>query len=114
MRDIDFNFWFNVLQWLFTLALAVTVWLRKPGEEAGQAVEALRTEHTERARRVDTHLATIEERLRNMPNSVELAELDGAVKVISQQVSGISEGMRVQTAQLIRIETYLLNKKHPE
>lgn len=113
MNNIDFNFWFGLLQWLFTLALAVTVWLRKPGEDAGKAVEALRTDYTNRSQAVDTHLATIDERLRHMPNSEELAELEGTVKAISEKVSGISVGMERQTTQLDRIENFLLNVRKP-
>jgi hypothetical protein len=97
--------------WLWTIGLSITVWLRKPGEDAGKSVGALRDEYLKRVQGVDMRLATIDEKLLNVPTSTELAKLEGSVKVIHQQVSGISDGMTRQTKQLDRIEEYLLNNK---
>lgn len=113
MTDIDFKLWLGILQWLVTMALAVSVWLRKPGEDAGKAVQLLRTEFTGRAQMVDTHLATIEERLLHMPNSKELAQLEGAVSTIGERTLGLAEGLQSVRLQLNRMEDFLRNQSRP-
>jgi len=109
--DIDWKVLLDLLQWLLTIAVALAVWLRKPGEEAGAAVTELTAEVRDAQAHVNARLATLEERVKHMPTSEELAELEGTVKAVGAQVEGLSEGLSSVRAQLNRIETYLLQQK---
>lgn len=108
---LDPKFWLDATHWLFTVVLAFSLWLRKPGEEAGQAVSALKEEHGKRLHEHSRLLALFEERMKHMPTSEELAELEGTVKTIASQVEGLGESMGTVRLQLNRIETYLLDRK---
>ncbi len=104
----------NVLVIVHTLAIiaiAVVIWLRKPGEDASAAVVALRSEVLGLHGAMNLRQATMEERLRHMPNSEELAELEGTVKTIAAQNANQSERLSVMGNQLNRIENFLLNHK---
>lgn len=85
----------------FLLDLAQTViivilWLRKPGTDAAAAVTAMRE-----------RLGLVEERIKHMPTSEELAELEGSVRTINERTAGMSESMNVMRNQLSRIDDFL-------
>lgn len=99
----------DVIQTLAIIAIGVITWIRKPGEDAGASVLALRNEVLSLHAAMTTRQATLEERLRHMPNSEELAELEGTVKTIATQNANQSERLSIMTSQLNRIENFLLN-----
>lgn len=103
--------WLDLIQWGLTGALAVFVWLRKPGEDAGEAVTALRREVSKQLNGLSHRMIVVEERIKHVPTSDELAELEGTVRLISSQISGQGESMQTMRVQLNRIEGYLLNSK---
>lgn len=76
----------------------VALWLRKPGETASEQVSVL-------TGRVDV----LEERIKHMPSSSELAELEGTVKAIQASLQGIQESQASVKAAVARIEQYLLS-----
>jgi len=99
MSQIEFNdprFWLDVIQMVAIVAL----WLRKPGEDAGRALERL-------TNRVDV----LDERLKHMPSSEELAELEGNVLAIKATLQGMQETQQTTRATVTRIEQYLLHSK---
>lgn len=82
-----------------TVALVV-IWLRKPGQDAAQAVDHIKG-------RVDV----LEERIKHMPTTNELTELEGTVQAIKSTLDGLAsmhDGMR---KSLSRVEDYLLNHR---
>lgn len=101
----------DLLQILFSLvtfAIALAAWLRKPGEDAKSALQThISTEHAGLREKV----MTIEERIRHMPTSDELAELEGTVKKVEERTAGLNEGLLQVRKQLDRIENFLLNNK---
>lgn len=109
----DFKAWIDVIQWLITGLLAVAVWLRKPGEDAGKAIDQLRTEMAEEFAEMGHRVTVVEERIKHMPTTSELAELDGTVRAISMQTAGLAEAIGTMRTQLNRIETYLLTAQGP-
>ena len=100
-----------IVHTLALIAIGITLWLRKPGEDAGAAVVALRTEVLGLHAAMNTRQATLEERLRHMPDSEELTDLKGKVNTIAAQNTAQSERLSVMTTQLTRIENYLLDSK---
>ena len=111
MNLAESKFYLDLVQWLVTLALAVTVWLRKPGKDAGQAVLAMRKEldeviadHRQRLIKIETHLS-------HMATSEALGALGGTVQKLIERASGLNEQMRVMRTTLDRIEQFLLNHK---
>jgi hypothetical protein len=105
------EFWFKVAQWLITLALAVSVWLRKPGEDAGKAVAQLRDDVDSQLNPIRTNLATIEVRLKHMPTAEKLSDLDGTVRALAVQVDGLTDSLSAIRNTLNRVENYLLTSK---
>ena len=82
-----------------TVALVV-IWLRKPGQDASAAVGKMKT-------RVDV----LEERIKHMPTTDELTELEGTVKAIKATLDGMADSHDVVRTTLTRVENYLLNHK---
>lgn len=109
----DNRFWLDLVQWLVTLGLAITVWLRKPGEDAGKAVDALRADHDQRLHQHGQRLTEIEAHMEHMPTTEDLKELEGTVKEIGERTAGIADGMGTMRATLARIETFLLHSRLP-
>lgn len=92
----DWRLWLAVGQ---TLAI-VGLWLRKPGESAGEAVTLLRG-------RVDV----MEERMKHMPTTTELAELLTQLAAIRERLNGFAD-MAENTRKLVhRIEDFLRDNK---
>lgn len=121
MNLTEAKFWLDVVQWAVTVALAVSVWLRKPGTDAGKAVEALkqavgerfdahRELHAAEMRRQGERITEIEAHMEHMPTSEELRVLEGTVKQIAERTQGMSDRMTGITATLNRIEHHLLSR----
>jgi len=96
---------------LWNIGLTVTVWLRKPGEDAGAAVETLSDELKQAIHLHAQRLSQIETHMEHMPSSEELAKLEGTVMEINARTEAQSEQLRTVSAALTRIETYLLNNR---
>lgn len=93
-----------------TVALALVLWLRKPGSDALAALAKHKAEVAEAAQAADEHragldrrVAVLEERSEHMPTAPEIADLRAAMSGLTAEVAG-------QRAQLARIENYLLSK----
>jgi hypothetical protein len=95
----------------WNMGLTVALWLRKPGEDAGRAVDTLRQHVDGGLGALRAQHQVMEERIRHMPTSEELAELEGTVRGISVQTAGLAESMQTVRGQLNRIENYLLQAK---
>lgn len=102
---------FSLINGICTVVLGITVWLRKPGEDAGHAVQALREWVAEELAENANRLATIEERVKHMPTSEELAELEGTVRAIDERTRGMVEMTQTVRTQLNRIEDFLMKMK---
>ena len=103
--------WVNLIQWLATIALGVSVWLRKPGQDAGEAVAKLNTEIKAEVGLIANRVLVLEEHQKHVPTSSDVAELEGTVKAIAMQTSGLAEAISTMRVQLNRIEGYLLQAK---
>lgn len=76
----------------------IALWLRRPGQEAGVKVGE-----------VEGRVDVLEERIKHMPTTNELTELEGTVNAIKATLDGMQQSQDVQRATLIRIENYLLS-----
>jgi predicted nucleic acid-binding Zn-ribbon protein len=111
MNSDDLKTYTTVALALWNVGLTIAMWLRKPGEDAGAAVDALRTEHGNQLAKVVQRLVGIETDMRHMPTSEELAQLEGTVKQIAERTEAMTDNMSTVRTQLNRIENYLLDKK---
>lgn len=100
-----------VILGLWSAGLSIVVWLRKPGEDAGEAVAKLRAEISSDVGHIKDRLTAIETEIEHMPTSEELAQLEGTVKQINERTAAQSESMRALAAAVSRIESFLLNNK---
>lgn len=107
------RFWLDALQWLVTLCLGLVVWLRKPGEAAGDAVQALRDEHASAIGDHAQRLTQIETHMKHMPDEGEFRKLEGQVNEVAQRVHGIQDSMANIRISLQRIEDFLLRSRTP-
>lgn len=105
MNHIDYPFWFEVLRWLVTLLLALVVWLRKPGEQAAQAVQLVDASVT----KLQAEVRVLQERIQHMPTDEELAQLKGDVSAIKAEVKGVSALLERVEHQNNLIHQHLLN-----
>jgi predicted nucleic acid-binding Zn-ribbon protein len=100
MFGLDPKDFFIVGMAVLSNVIAISAWLRKPGEDAMQSVQALRE-----------RLGTLEERVRHMPNSDELTALEGSLMAVQAQIAALMASISTQAASLQRIENYLLTNK---
>lgn len=105
------NDWLTLVLVLWSAGLTAALWLRKPGVEASNAVTALKDDQRVRHDLLNTRLTTLEERIRHMPTSDELSELEGTVKAIDERTEGLAEAIATIRTQLSRIENFLLQHK---
>jgi ElaB/YqjD/DUF883 family membrane-anchored ribosome-binding protein len=104
----------SVILFLLTIANVVAniaLWLRKPGEDAGQAVNGLRTEVRETIAGVKGRVDVMEERVRHMPTSEELRELEGQLSGIRERLTGLDDTAKNTRAAVQRIEDFLRHSK---
>lgn len=107
------KFWLDALQWLFTLGIALMVWLRKPGEAAGNAVQALRDLHAAQISDHASRLTQIETHMKHMPDEGEFRKLEGQVNEVGQRVHGIQDSLAPIRQSVQRIEEFLLRSRLP-
>jgi hypothetical protein len=102
----------SLLDLRFVLDLAqcivlIVLWLRKPGQDAGdKAAAALLA-----AQAVASRLDVIDERLRHMPSETKLAELEGDFKAMSATLEAMQESQDTVRGTVQRIEQFLLNSR---
>lgn len=97
---------------LFVLTLGnavanVALWLRKPGEDAGQQVQTLRTETREVTGELRGRLGVMEERVRHLPDADEVMELKSQLSGIRERLSGLDDTAKNTRAAVQRIEDFL-------
>lgn len=105
------KFYLDIVQWLVTLALATTVWLRKPGTDAGLAVNRLRADVDLLLNAYTQRLTEIEAHMKHMATSEQLAQLSGTVMRIDERTQATDNALDHLRIQLNRIEDYLRNRK---
>lgn len=93
-----------------TAVIAFVLWLRKPGEDAGRAVHGLREEILQLHHDMDRRMVTLEERVKHMPSTEELREVEGAVKQVDARVQAQGERIGSMHAAVSRIEQHLLTR----
>lgn len=120
MNDMNFNWW-NFGLTVYGLAIGIVVYLRRPGEEAGQAVTKLREDVMGELRSMGERMSrevsdlrsvqdTLEERVLHMPGRDEVVEVAGDVKAIKAELKHLVTTQNTQSSTLNRIETFLLNR----
>lgn len=110
LANMDFRTVLEVLIVLWNCGLTLVVWMRKPGEDAGAAVDALREDVDQRLNEQSAAITEIRAHMEHMPTSEELKELEGAVKQIDERTRGMADSMTTVRSALSRIEDYLLRQ----
>lgn len=98
------TFWLGLINTVAVLFL----WLRRPGEDASKAVEAFRQAHTEAMGVIKGRVDVLEERVRHVPTSEELAQLEGEVRSLSSSIAGVMQQVAEVRSSTRRIEDFLL------
>jgi len=111
MNADEIKTWATVALVLWNVLLTVALWLRKPGEDAGQAVADLRTAHGREIADVRNDVTQIQTQLEHTATKEDLADLAGTVKQINERTVQMAESSRSTSATVSRIENYLLNNK---
>jgi hypothetical protein len=104
--------WLQFAIVLWNTGLTAAIWLRKPGTDAGMAVDRMRVDFDIRINNLVAQIAEIRSHMSHMPDSEELAALEGTVKQIHERTSSLADGMGTVRASLTRIEDYLLRNAH--
>ena len=93
---------------LWSAGLTAIVFLRKPGIDAGRAVDVLRADVDLKFAAQERRLTQIETHLKHMPSKEDLQMISGKVDVITERVFATVENQQAIKVTLARIETYLL------
>lgn len=80
---------------------SIAAFLRKPGEDAKMEVAE-----------VKERLVKLEERTQHMPDSEELAKLEGMVKQVDERTAGLAAAIDTIRVSQQRIESYLLTARN--
>lgn len=100
---------FGIVVW--NCGLTAVLWLRKPGEDAARAVQALRDDVDGKLKMQAHQITEMRAHMEHMPTSDELVKLEGMVQRINERTSGLADGMHTVRAALTRIEDYLLRER---
>lgn len=109
----DPRFWLDAAQWLVAGVLATLLWLRRPGQTAQTELRKLssdiKSSHAALAQRV----SMLEHQVAAAPTRVEIARLEGDVKLIQAQMEGQNEQLLAIQRSVTRVEDFLLaNARH--
>lgn len=96
---------------LWNCGLTAVLWLRKPGEDAADAVDALRGELHSGLRAQASDITEIRAHMAHMPTNDELLQLEGTVKQINERTQSLAANMKTVREALTRIEDYLLRER---
>lgn len=112
--DLDQRFVLDMVQWVFTGVLAAAVWLRKPGEDAAQAVAKLAAEMERRLLSHADRIKEVETELKHFPTADHVRQLEVSVRQIEERTRYFAEGMNAMRHTLTRIEDWLRQgSSHP-
>jgi hypothetical protein len=90
----------DILQFALMGLISLVMWIRKPGENASEAINAL-------ADRV----SRLEETLKHMPTEKDMTRLSGDLRECNARVENLVEGQKRNGNQLDRIEKFLMDTK---
>lgn len=85
------------------------LWLRKPGQDATAAIATFRTAVAETDGVLKGRLDVLEERVRHMPTSDELSQLEGQLGAIKAEMGGMKDLVQSTRSGVNRIEEFLRN-----
>jgi TolA-binding protein len=105
----DPRFLLDLAQWGATGLLALFLWIRRPGQEAGDEAKRLKGHVVQMQRDITQRLTILEERWQHVPTRVEIARLEGDIKALQMQMQAQDDTLMSIRAQLTRIEQYLLD-----
>lgn len=108
----SFKDWLDVLGYVWMALLSIAVWVRKPGEAAGKAVDDLARKNSEEHSAARHRLTKLEERIQHMPTAAEIGDLKSMVGRLEAQVEGQRDMMLTVREALRRIEDFLLSSGH--
>lgn len=103
--------WVELFIVLWNCGLTAVLWLRKPGEDAAIAVDALRADVDDKLKSQSEQITEIRAHMQHMPTNDELMQLEGTVRQINERTTGMADGMSTVRASLNRIEDYLLRER---
>lgn len=107
------SLWLQFAIVVWNCGLTGALWLRKPGIDAGQAVDELRIDIDQRLMQLGEQVVEMRTHMTHMPTSQELIKLEGTVGNISERTVALGDNMVTVRASLVRIEDYLLRSKSP-
>lgn len=111
MPQLDIKEILGILQFLWLVGLSLAMWLRKPGQEAAQAVKKMGEDISEQLQAQDRRLTEVETHMEHMPTKEALSELRGTVSRIDERSSGLVASTNTMRVTLQRIEDYLLKRQ---
>lgn len=96
----DIKFYFTVLQWVVTGAVAFFAWYAN--RQAADADEVTR---------IKLRVNTLEEQMRHLPDQALVNELAGDMKAVKAELTAIRDSIVPLARSMDRINDYLLNRK---
>lgn len=107
----DPRLWLELLLVIWNIGLTGAVWLRKPGMDAIQAVNALKEEFEDRISAHANQLTELRTDVKHMPTSEELRKVEGTVKELAARMNSALEGINAVRSATDRIQNFLLSQK---
>lgn len=106
------DLWLPVLNVIWTGALTLMIWLRKPGLEAKNEIKQLEQIVSQRQSSTAERLREIEIRLEHVAGSEQLKEVEGSIKQMVERNASLADRIVSLSNQLARVESLLLHRGH--
>lgn len=85
--------------------------LRKPGQDAAEQLVRFKAAAAETDGVLKGRLDVLEERVKHMPTTEELREVEGQLSAIKAEMGGLKDAVQSTRSGVIRIEEFLRSKR---
>jgi hypothetical protein len=107
MTNDNAESWIKAVIIVWNIGLTAALWLRKPGLEAQESVQSLKTD----VRKIEGDMRVMNETIKHLPTRDEVAELSRALSGLESETRAQTGVMNAMSAQLSRLQDYLLNNR---
>ena len=114
------KFWFDVLQFILTLAIGVYVWVVNRHRVTHTRIAGLEDHVADKFADHEKRLITVEKDIEHLPDNDDVsilrqrtAAIEGDIKGVRQEIHGIRELMEPMSRSMDRMNDYLLRVDKP-
>lgn len=90
---------------------AFLLWMRKPGQDASAEIDRFKASSAAANGALSGRMDVLEERVKHMPTSDELRELEGQLVGIKAEMGSLKDAVTATRSGVARIENWLMHER---